>query len=120
MAMNTFETLSSNVNFMKSVFTTIGELEEDGNIAGARNAVESIYKSRGVELSDANFNALLEEYREAKGTVSQLNDDEVQGLAAGLDEITNLQSRDPQALKDLGASLQQMGDVISDLSNSGN
>ena len=97
--------------------TGIGELEEDGNIAGARNAVESIYKSRGVELSDANFNALLEEYREAKGTVSQLNDDEVQGLAAGLDEITNLQSRDPQALKDLGASFQQIGGVLSDLGN---
>ena len=117
MAMNTFETLSSDVNFMKSVFTTIGELEEDGNIAGARNAVESIYKSRGVELSDANFNALLEEYREAKATVSQLNDDEVQGLAAGLDEITNLQSKDPQALKDLGASFQQIGSVLSDLGN---
>lgn len=117
MAIETFETLASDVNFMKSVFTTIGELEDDGNIVGARNAVESIYKSRGVELSDANFNALLDEYREAKGTVSQLNDDEVQGLAAGLDEITNLQSKDPQALRELGASFQQIGGVLSDLGN---
>lgn len=115
MAMDTFETLASNVEFMKSVFTTIGELEESGNIDGARNAVESIYKSRGVELSDENFNALLEEYREAKNTVSQLNDDEVQNLAAGLKEITELKENDPQALRDMGASIRQIGDMMDDL-----
>lgn len=111
----TFETLASDVEFMKSVFTTIGESEEDGNIDSAKKAVVSMYKSKGVELSDANFNALLDEYKEAKNTVSQLNDEEVQGLAAGLDEIASLQAENPQALRELGASFQQFGNVLSDL-----
>ena len=113
--MATFEDLMKDMDFMKSVFTTMGELEGDGNIDGAKTAVKSIYASRGVDLSDDNFSTLLDQYKEAKHTVSQLDDNETEMLAAGLYEITRLHSEDPGALRRLGSSFSQVGDMLKGL-----
>ena len=111
----TFDKLMLDTNFMKSVFTAIGELEQSKNLDGAFDVVKSMYAAQGVELSSVEFNALIEQYNDAKKTVSELSDQETEMLSAGLNEINRLQSEDPSALKQLGNSFSQVGKMLKGL-----
>lgn len=111
----TFESLLTDVDFMKSVFAALEGVRQTPNLTdydrheAEKNVVGAIYGTHGITLTEDNFAAIKSYCKEAEKAVSNLTDEEAKMLNAGAEALGKMS---PMEKSNLAENLIAAGNML--------
>ena len=102
----TFESLLTDIDFMKSVFAALEGIRQTEGLTPEkreelqRNQVAAIYSAMGIQITDEQFATIKSYCKDAEATVASLSEPEAEMLAAGMNALSNA---DDETLQNVAA-----------------
>jgi hypothetical protein len=117
----TFESLLTDIDFMKSVFAALEGIRQTEGLTPEkreelqRNQVAAIYSAVGIQITDEQYATIKSYCKDAEATVSSLSEPEAEMLAAGMDALAKA---DDQTLLDVAAGINASADQMKAFASS--
>lgn len=106
----TFESLLTDIDFMKSVFAALEGIRQTEGLTPEkreelqRNQVAAIYSAMGIQITDEQFATIKSYCKDAEATVASLSEPEAEMLAAGMNALSNA---DDETLRNVAAGIKE-------------